>query len=69
MLKEAAPSNEILILKSYETMEQVANGKATKLIIPSDMQGMAGMAASLAEIWKDGGKPEVKKPAAPQIEQ
>lgn len=50
-------------------MEQVANGKATKLIIPSDMQGMAGMAASLAEIWKDGSKTEVKKPAAPQIEQ
>ncbi len=69
MLKEAAPSNEILVLKSYETMEQVANGKATKLIIPSDMQGMAGMAASLAEIWKDGSKPEVKKMETPKVEQ
>lgn len=69
MLKEAAPSNEILILKSYETMEQIANGKATKLIIPSDMQGMAGMAASLAEIWKDGSKTETKKIEMPKVEQ
>lgn len=59
MLKEADPNHEILVLKSYEAMEQIANGKATKLIIPSDMQGMAGMAASLAEIWKDGAKTEI----------
>ena len=66
MLKEADPSNEILVLKSYEAMEQIANGTATKLIIPSDMQGMAGMAASLAEIWKDGVKPDVKTVQKPK---
>ncbi len=62
MLKEADPSNAILVLKSYEAMQEVANGKATKLIIPSEMQAMAGMAASLAEIWKDGVK-ETTKPS------
>ncbi len=62
MLKEADPSNAILVLKSYEAMQEVANGKATKLIIPSEMQAMAGMAASLAEIWKDGVK-DTPKPS------
>ena len=50
MIKEAYPSPEVISLKSLETFEKVADGKATKLIIPSDIQNMAGLAASLKEI-------------------
>ena len=52
MLNEAAPSREVLTLRSFEALVKVADGKATKLIIPSDMQSLAGLAASLGEIFK-----------------
>lgn len=51
MLNEAAPTQAILTLKSYEAMQEIANGQATKLIIPSDMQGMVGMASTVKEIF------------------
>lgn len=50
MLSEANPSDKVIQLKSFEALQKVADGKATKLIIPSDMQKMAGMAASIKEI-------------------
>ena len=46
MLNEAAPNNQVLALKSLEALGKVADGKATKLIIPSEIQGLAGLAAS-----------------------
>ena len=49
MLNEAGASPEVLTLKSYEALAKVADGKATKLIIPSDLQGMVGVAATLKE--------------------
>ncbi len=49
MLNEAAPTKEILTLKSYEAMQHIADGQATKLIIPSDLQGIVGMASSIKE--------------------
>ncbi|HCG35589.1 MAG TPA: peptidase, partial [Clostridiales bacterium] len=49
-LNASNPTSAVLILKSYEALKEVADGKATKLIIPSDMQSIAGMAASLKEI-------------------
>lgn len=52
MINEANPSRELLTLKSFEALEKVANGQATKLIIPSDLQSMAGLAASIAETVK-----------------
>ena len=53
MLNDAAPSKAIVTLKSFETMERVADGKATKLIIPSELQSLGGMAASLKEMLSD----------------
>ncbi len=52
LLNEAAPSKEVLTLKSYEAMVGVADGQATKLIIPSELQGAVGMASSILEAVK-----------------
>ena len=54
MLNEAAPTEKVLTLKSFETLEKVADGKSTKLIIPSNMQTLAGLAASVKEFVSDG---------------
>lgn len=54
MLNEADPSRGVIALKSLEAFEKAADGKATKLIIPSEIQGMAGLAASLKEMVTDG---------------
>ncbi len=51
MLNDANPTKEVLTLKSYEAMQQVANGQATKLIIPSDLQGMVGAASTIKEVF------------------
>ena len=53
LLNEAAPNDQVVKLKSLEAMKSIANGKATKLIIPSELQGLAGMAASVKEIVQD----------------
>ena len=50
MLKEAGADEAVLRLKSLEAFEKAADGKATKIIIPSEIQGMAGLASSLQEI-------------------
>jgi regulator of protease activity HflC (stomatin/prohibitin superfamily) len=52
-LNEAAPGNAVIQLKSLEAFAKAADGKATKIIIPSDIQGLAGMVKSLTEIGKD----------------
>lgn len=46
MLNEAAPSDQVVKLKSLEAFQSAANGKATKIIIPSEIQGLAGLAAA-----------------------
>ena len=51
-LNEAAPTQEVLTIKSLEAFEKAADGQATKIIIPSDIQGIAGLAASVKEIIK-----------------
>ncbi len=50
LLNEAAPSEGVLTIKSLEAFEKAADGKATKIIIPSNIQGIAGLAASLKEV-------------------
>ena len=50
LLNEAAPSEGVLTIKSLEAFEKAADGKATKIIIPSNIQGLAGLAASLKEV-------------------
>ena len=53
MLNQNAPTEQVIKLKSIEAMEKVADGKATKIIIPSQMQGLAGMATGLVETIKE----------------
>jgi len=49
MLNEKAPNDSVLKLKSIEAMQKIADGKATKIIIPSEMQGLVGMANGIVE--------------------
>ncbi len=53
MLREAGADESVLRLKSLEAFEKAADGKATKIIIPSEIQGMAGLASSLKELMTD----------------
>ena len=53
MLNEAAPSDPVVALRSLEAFAKAADGKATKIIIPSDIQNMAGYVSSLKAIWDD----------------
>lgn len=52
MIKNSDPSMEFLTLKGYEALQKMADGKATKLIIPSNLQDIAGTLASLSEVIK-----------------
>ena len=52
-LKEAAPDNAVIQLKSLEAFAKAADGKATKIIIPSEIQGVAGLVKSITEIAKE----------------
>lgn len=53
LLNEKAPNDSVLKLKSIEAMQKIADGKATKIIIPSQMQGMVGMANGIVESVKE----------------
>ena len=50
MLNEAAPNDQVVKLKALEAFQAAANGQATKIIIPSEIQGLAGLAASAKEL-------------------
>ena len=53
MLNEAAPNDRVIQLKSLEAFAKAADGKATKIIIPSDIQGLAGSVTAVKELWKE----------------
>ena len=53
MLNEQAPNEQVIKLKAVQAMEKVADGKATKIIIPSEMQGLVGLANGLVEGTKE----------------
>ena len=53
MLNEQAPNEQVIKLKAVQAMEKVADGKATKIIIPSEMQGLVGLAKGLVEGVKE----------------
>lgn len=53
MLNEAAPTDRIIRLKSLEAFTKAADGRATKIIVPSDIQGLAGNVTAIKELWKD----------------
>ena len=64
LLNEANPSDPVIRLKALEAFQSAANGKATKIIIPSEIQGLAGLAEGVVETVK---KPDVSaaKPPVP----
>ena len=51
LLNDAAPNEQVVKLKALEAMQKVADGKATKIIIPSELQGLAGLAASAKAVF------------------
>ena len=53
MLNAQAPNDQVIKLKSIEAMQRIADGKATKIIIPSEMQGLVGMANGIVESVKE----------------
>ena len=53
MLNEANPNEKVIALKSLEAFQKAADGKATKIIIPSEIQGLAGLATSVKELMSD----------------
>ena len=56
MLNRTAPNDQVIKLKALEAMQKVADGKATKIIIPSEIQGLAGLAASTKALLDSEGK-------------
>jgi len=52
LINEAKPGEGMLAIRSMEAMEKVADGQATKLIIPSDLQGITGLSATIGEVLK-----------------
>ena len=60
MLNEADPSAQVVKIKALEAFQAAANGQATKIIIPSELQGLAGLVASAKTVW-DSSDPEEKK--------
>lgn len=52
MIKQAEPSPQVITLKSFEALEKVADGKATKIIIPSEIQNLSGLVTSATELIK-----------------
>ena len=63
MINEANPSQAVLTIKSFEALEKVANGQATKIIIPSEIQNVGALVASIKEVATE--VPAEKAPAAP----
>jgi len=53
LLNEACPNDQVIKLKALEAMQRIADGKATKIIIPSEIQGLAGLANGLVESVKE----------------
>ena len=51
MLNEAAPSDKVIALKSLESFQKIADGRATKIIIPSELQGIASLATTVKEVF------------------
>jgi regulator of protease activity HflC (stomatin/prohibitin superfamily) len=65
-INEAAPGEAVLRLKALEAFSAAANGRATKIIIPSEIQGLAGLAEGILETVKEPEKPAAKKPEQAQ---
>ena len=56
LLNESAPSGEVIKLKGLEAFGRAADGKATKIIIPSEIQGLAGLVSGITEVAAEAKK-------------
>ncbi len=56
MIKNANLDQSVLTLKAYESLEKMADGKATKIIVPSNLQSLAGLSLTAAEVFNEGKK-------------
>lgn len=56
LLNEAAPNDQVVKLKALEAFQAAANGQATKIIIPSEIQGLAGLAAGVQAVMEQEKK-------------
>jgi regulator of protease activity HflC (stomatin/prohibitin superfamily) len=56
LVNESKPSQEFLTIRALEAYEEAAKGQATKIIVPSNLQSLAGLALSGAEVFKEGEK-------------
>ena len=56
LLNEAAPNDQVIKLKALEAFQKAADGKATKIIIPSEIQGLAGLAAGVKALVEESGE-------------
>jgi len=65
MIAQAGATKEVLTLKGLEAFEKAADGQSTKIIIPSEIQGLAGLASSLTEIAKEDGQSGNGEPDQP----
>ncbi len=54
LLNDASAADSVIKIKALEAFSKAADGKATKIIIPSEIQGLAGLASSMSELFKDG---------------
>ena len=63
LLNEANPADSVIKIKALEAFQAAANGKATKIIIPSEIQGLAGLAEGIVETVK---RPETGSKTPPQ---
>ena len=61
LLNESNPTKQVLAIRSFETMEKVADGKATKIIVPSELQNLSAYTSVIKEIASDGTKSEKQK--------
>jgi len=61
MIREAEPNSQVIALQSLEALVKVADGKATKIIIPSEIQNIAGLVSSISELIKDPDNNDRKK--------
>ncbi len=61
LLNEAAPTEQVIKLKSLEAFSNAADGKATKIIIPSEIQSLAGLATSFKEVMTDPKREQPEK--------
>lgn len=68
ILNKSTPSKEVITLRSLETMEKVADGNATKIIIPSNLQNLAGTFATISEVFNTKETVRTKQQSQPKAQ-